>query len=182
MKAFEIMKKLDRAHFLPEDQQQNSSNDLPLPIGHGQTTSQPSLLRFMIDELELDKDHDLLEVGAGSGYVTAILAHLSEEVTATERIKELVDFANNNLNKLGLKNFDIIHTQEVGIPGRHFDRIIVGCAAPEIPQVLINQLREDGIIILPVGTKEQYLWKVSKKDGEIIKEKLLPVKFVPLIE
>lgn len=182
MKAFEIMKKIDRSIFLPEEYKFESNDDLALPIGCGQTTTQPSLIRFMIDELELEEDHDILELGSGSGYVTAILANLVEEVTATERIKELVDLANENLKKLGIKNFDIVHTKKIGIPGRHFDRIIVGCAPKTIPKVLVDQLREGGIMMIPVGDKEQYLWKVSKIDGKIIEEKLLSVNFVPLVD
>ena len=159
--------------------------DNPLPIGYGQTISQPSLVLQMTRELELEKTHKVLEIGTGSGYQTAFLAEFSGEVYTVERIAELSNKAKSRIEGLGYKNvhFKIGDGSYGWSEYAPYDRIIVTAAAGRIPDALIDQLKTGGKMILPVGESDlQELVRVIKKDdGRIDKEYLTLVRFVELV-
>ncbi len=182
------MEKIDRQLFVPEELRGSAYDDHPLPIGHGQTISAPGIVAFMCSRLDVQEGMRILEVGTGSGYQTAILAELVGEkgkVITTERVPALVELAKNNIAKLpkpgGYKNIEFLCCDgTMGAPKlAPFDRISVTAAAPSIPQPLIDQLRPDGKMIVPVGMYFQELLFYDKKAGRSVN--LLPVVFVPLL-
>ena len=184
LKAF---REVDRALFVPDELRESAYADSPLPIGHGQTISQPFIVAYMLEQLNIRPDHRVLEVGAGSGYVVALLTRLCKEVVATELVRGLAILARKNLRRNGASNYVIIHDpRTLGAPERApFDRVIVSAAAPALPRELVDQLVEGGVMIIPIGTTEQWLWRVTKEEGAagealVTRERLLPVRFVPL--
>lgn len=179
-----VMKKIPRHLFVPEDIRDDAYDDRALPIGHGQTISQPYIVAIMTELLELNGDEKVLEIGTGSGYQAAVLAELVKEVHTIERIQILAEEAKKKFEKLGYKNIKVyIKDGTEGLPEEApFDRIIITAATPEIPEPLIIQLKEGGIIVAPVGERYgQYLLKAEKKGSELEKHYLIPVAFVPLI-
>lgn len=175
---------LDRGFFI--DTNQNlASLDRPLPIGYGQTISQPSLVLQMTQKLNICKNHKILEIGTGSGYQTAFLAEFAKEVYTVERIEPLLSAAQNRLTQLGYTNIHYsLGDGTYGLPEYEpYDRIIVAAAASMIPDSYIDQLKPMGIIIIPVGdTYCQELLKVSKNEqGDITEESIETVRFVPLV-
>jgi protein-L-isoaspartate(D-aspartate) O-methyltransferase len=183
-KIIEAFEKIKREDFLPEEVKKYAHIDEPIPIGYGQTTSQPSLIAYMLEQLELKKYHKVLEIGAGCGFLTAILSYLAKEVIAIEIIPELYEFAKNNLKKYPFtKNVKLIlGSGYFGYPEEApYDRIIVSASPPEIPKEIIEQLKESGICIMPVGNLSQKLIKIKKNKEVEIKE-LLDVSFVPLVK
>jgi len=176
-----------RHKFVPENYLENAYSDGPLPIGYGQTISQPYIVAFMTQELQVSIEHNVLEIGTGSGYQAAVLSELAKHVYTIEIVPELSVQATNILNELGYNNITV-RTGD-GYKGwpelAPFDRIMVTAAPEKIPQTLIDQLSPNGVMILPVGKQfsVQYLW-VIKKDGqgEVTKEKILPVRFVPMVK
>lgn len=177
------MLKVPRHLFVPEKYRHYAYSDTPVPIGHGQTISQPYIVALMTQELNLRKTDKVLEVGTGSGYQAAILAEIASEVYTIEIIEDLARSAEERLKSLGYENIKVkVGDGFEGWPEfAPFDRIIVTCAPKEIPQPLIDQLAEGGIMVIPVGTQGfQYLYKVKKHLGIIEKEKITPVSFVPL--
>ncbi|MDP3765384.1 MAG: protein-L-isoaspartate O-methyltransferase [Nanoarchaeota archaeon] len=185
-KVIEAFMKIPREEFIKEGKKEESYGDYPLPIGEGQTISQPTTVAIMTEALELEKGHKVLEVGAGSGYQAALIAEIigpKGKIISIEIIPELVKLAQKNIQKLRLKNVDIIHHD--GSKGYAkevpYDRIIITAASPKIPKALINQLKENGIIIIPVGDlNEQIMIKGIKKNNKLIEEKLGQFMFVPL--
>lgn len=161
--------------------------DKAQPIGSGQTISQPSLVALMIDELALTGSERVLEVGSGSGYVVALLSLLCKEVLGLERVPELLKRSQRTLHGLGKEgvlrnNYSLKKAGAVlGLPGETFDRIIVSAAAPSMPEDLLKQLAVGGVMIIPVGVGSQWLWRVEKTATGLREEKLLPVRFVPLL-
>ena len=184
-KLRQFFSSLDRSFFVDEPYKVLSSLDRPLPIGHGQTISQPSLVAYMTEQLELNKTHAVLEIGTGSGYQTAFLAEFSGKVYTVERIEELRRKARERLDFLGYRN--ISYRVGDGTLGwaEHapFDRIMVTAAPKEIPSLLLEQLAPGGIMIIPVGPQGwQELLKVTKdKNGMASERKLLDVAFVALV-
>lgn len=177
--------RVDRRHFVPIEWIGEAYHDHPLPIGHGQTISQPSLVAFMTDNLDLTPDSRVLEVGTGSGYQTAILAEICQEVYTIETIKPLACEAESRLRGLGYRN---IHFRtgdgHVGWPeAAPFDAIIVTAAARDFPPALSDQLANDARLIIPVGPMDrpQTLWLVERSGDAIRHRKLLDVRFVPLV-
>jgi protein-L-isoaspartate(D-aspartate) O-methyltransferase len=177
------MKKVQRHKFVPEKLVEDAYNDGALPIGYGQTISQPYIVAFMTSILELKPENKVLEIGTGSGYQAAVLAEIVKEVYTIEIIEELYDQVVDRFDKLG---YDSIKTKHAD--GYHgwkefapFDAIIVTAAAEYIPPPLIEQLKETGKMIIPVGTpfRTQSLVLVEKKNGEVFTSNLLPVRFVP---
>ena len=180
LRAFGLV---ERERFVPDGLHERAYDDNPLPIGHGQTISQPYIVAYMLQELELRQEHRALEVGAGSGYVVALLSHLCGKVVGTERIEELAALATENLSHLKRSNYRIVHTPAtLGSPADGpFDRIIVSATAASIPGGLFLQLAEGGVMVIPVGSSwDQWLWKVTKTKGTAVTKRLLPVRFVPL--
>lgn len=173
-----------RERFIDEAFEHKAWENVALPIGSGQTISQPYIVAKMTSLLELTPSSRVLEIGTGSGYQTAILAHLVEHVCSVERIKGLQWQAKRRLKQLDLHNISTRHGDGwQGWPSRGpFDAIIVTAAPPEIPIELMSQLDEGGIMVLPVGEEQQWLKRIRRKDGEFIVDTVEAVRFVPLVK
>ena len=185
--VLEVMRSVERHNFVPENYRDRAYSDGPLPIGHGQTISQPYIVAFMTEQLQVSSQHKILEIGTGSGYQAAILGELAKHVFTIEIIPELAEAAKNILNHLSYKNITVRAGDGYkGWPEEApFERIMVTAAPTEIPQTLIDQLAPGGRMILPVGAQflVQYLWVIEKDDqGTVTKEKILPVRFVPMVK
>jgi protein-L-isoaspartate(D-aspartate) O-methyltransferase len=184
-RVLDAMAELPREAFVPEQLRASADADRPLPIGHGQTISQPLIVAYMTEQLGLRGTERVLEVGTGSGYQTAVLARLAREVHSIEILPELSSRAAVALAGLGIRNVHLrVGDGAVGWPeAAPFDRILVTAASPDVPPALVAQLRPGGRLILPVGGVDdlQHLRLVEKgDDGETISTDLLPVRFVPL--
>jgi len=179
-----VMLKVERHKFVPKEYQHLAYIDEPLPIGFGQTISQPYIVAKMTELLELNKNDKVLEIGTGSGYQAAILAELCKEVYTIEIIPELAQRAEKLLKELGYKNIFVkVGDGYYGWPEHApFDKIIVTCAPKEIPQKLVEQLKDGGKMILPVGDVFQELVVVEKHNGVVTKKSVFPVRFVPMIK
>ena len=183
----DAMKEVNRHEYVQENFERLAYSDRPVPIGFGQTISQPYIVAFMSHKLNVASHHKVLEIGTGSGYQAAILAELSDHVYTIEIIPELAKRAVKVLKKNNYDNITIrIGDGYKGWPEQApFDRIMVTAAPKEIPEKLIEQLAPGGIMVLPVGetVMMQYLWLITKdNDGQIEKEKILPVRFVPMVK
>ncbi|ORM76056.1 protein-L-isoaspartate(D-aspartate) O-methyltransferase [Pantoea eucrina] len=173
-----------RERFVDEAFEHKAWDNMALPIGSGQTISQPYMVARMTALLELNPHSRVLEIGTGSGYQTAILAHLVNHVCSVERIKGLQWQAKRRLKQLDLHNISTRHGDGwLGWPARGpFDAIIVTAAPPEIPTALIAQLGEGGRMVLPVGEDHQVLKRLRRRKGELTEEIIEPVRFVPLVQ
>lgn len=173
-----------RERFVDEAFEHKAWDNMALPIGSGQTISQPYMVARMTALLELNPHSRVLEIGTGSGYQTAILAHLVDHVCSVERIKGLQWQAKRRLKQLDLHNISTRHGDGwLGWPARGpFDAIIVTAAPPEIPTALIAQLSEGGRMVLPVGEDHQVLKRLRRHKGELTEEIIEPVRFVPLVQ
>ena len=183
-KVIQAMSEVPRHEFVPTDLRRMAYEDKPLPIGHRQTISQPYIVAFMTEKLEPEAGEKVLEIGTGSGYQAAVLAQLVKEVYSIEIVRELAETAQQTLERL---NYSNVHVKAGdGFKGwpEHapFDAIIVTCAPEEIPQPLVEQLKEGGRMIIPVGPEGevQKLYLLQKKDGKIVQTSMLPVRFVPM--
>jgi protein-L-isoaspartate(D-aspartate) O-methyltransferase len=178
------MKKIPRHLFVPERLMNNAYDDRPLPIGYGQTISQPYIVALMTQELDVDKEDKVLEIGTGSGYQAAVLSELVSEVYTIEIIEELAVAAEERLQKLGYSNVAVKHAD--GYFGwkenAPYDAIIVTAAANHIPPLLLQQLKNGGKLIIPLGSTLQFqtLTLVTKNDGNYTTEFITGVRFVPL--
>ncbi|MCR3755543.1 MAG: L-isoaspartate protein carboxylmethyltransferase type II [Sodalis sp. Psp] len=183
-RLLQAMEAVPRERFIDEAFEHKAYDNTALPIGLGQTISQPYIVARMTGLLALQPESRVLEIGTGSGYLTAILAHIVEHICSVERIKKLQLQAKRRLKQLNLHNISTRHGDGwQGWPARGpFDAIIVSAAAPEIPQALMSQLDEGGIMILPVGEERQYLTRVRRKSGEFVLDTVEAVRFVPLIK
>ncbi|MGL9735223.1 MAG: protein-L-isoaspartate(D-aspartate) O-methyltransferase [Symbiopectobacterium sp.] len=181
LKAIEAV---PRERFVDEAFEHKAYENTALPIGSGQTVSQPYMVARMTDLLQLTPASRVLEIGTGSGYQTAVLAHLVKQVFSVERIKGLQWQAKRRLKQLDLHNVSTRHGDGwQGWPSRGpFDAIIVTAAAPEIPNALIAQLDEGGIMVLPVGEQSQTLQRIQRHGGEFVVNIIETVKFVPLVK
>ena len=159
--------------------------DRALPIACGQTISQPYVVAYMTEQLGVHPHHRVLEVGTGSGYQAAVLSRLAREVVSIERYRTLADRARERLRALGLDNVEVIVGDGLaGVPARApYDRIIVTAAAEHAPQSLIDQLADNGAMILPLGPPSgaQHIVKLTKSSTGIARENLIAVRFVPLL-
>ena len=173
-----------RERFVDEAFEHKAWENVALPIGSGQTISQPYTVAKMTALLELTPTSRVLEIGTGSGYQTAILAHLVEHVCSVERIKGLQWQAKRRLKQLDLHNVSTRHGDGwQGWPSRGpFDAIIVTAAPPEIPPELLSQLDEGGIMVLPVGEEQQALKRIRRKGNEFVVDTVEAVRFVPLVK
>ncbi len=183
-RVIDALLKIPRDLFVPETDKIHSHHDGPLPIGYGQTISQPYIVAYMTELLELEGEERVLEIGTGSGYQTAILAEIVKQVFTIEVIKHLANNAEKLLiNQLGYSNihFKIDNGREGWTQHAPFDRIIITAASHTFPEALFLQLTENGIAVAPVGNFFQQLVQYKKKDGQIREKTLIGVSFVPLI-
>ncbi len=175
--------KVPRHLFVPENLINEAYEDYPLPIGFGQTISQPYMIAYMVQALKPSKDLKVLEIGTGSGYTTAILAELFKEVYTVEIIPELSERAQKILKKLDYNNiyFKIGDGTEGWEEMSPFERIIVTAAAPDVPEPLKEQLSEGGVLVIPISKGfSDVLYRFVKKDGKLSSEELTYCSFVPL--
>ncbi|MFV0260837.1 MAG: protein-L-isoaspartate(D-aspartate) O-methyltransferase [Kluyvera sp.] len=183
-RVLDAMAQVPREKFIDEAFEHNAWENVALPIGQGQTISQPYMVARMTELLELSPESRVLEIGTGSGYQTAILAHLVHHVCSVERIKSLQWHARRRLKQLDLHNVSTRHGDGwLGWQARApFDAIIVTAAPLEIPVALMSQLDEGGILVLPVGDDQQYLKRVHRRGDEFIIDTVEAVRFVPLVK
>ncbi len=184
-KVLRAMAKVPRHEFLPAELWDRAYDDTPLPIGENQTISQPYIVAYMIQALSLKKGDRVLEVGTGSGYQTALLAEIHEEIYTVEVRPQLARKALAKLNELGYGDRVKIHIANGSLGYEEeapFDGIIVAAATFNIPEPLIDQLAEKGKIIIPIGGRElQTLVRATKINGKLTEEELFKCMFVPLV-
>jgi len=183
-RVLEAMMEVPRHSFVPEDMRKYAYNDEPLPIGKGQTISQPYIVAYMTEKLGLSAEDKVLEIGTGSGYQAAVLAEIVAEVYTVEFVKELSLHAQEILRKRGYTNI----TFKIG-DGNYgwsehapYDAILVTAAPARVPEKLRDQLKVGGRMIIPVGDAFQELMLFTREKRKIKSKKLLPVRFVPLIK
>jgi protein-L-isoaspartate(D-aspartate) O-methyltransferase len=178
------MLRVPRHEFVSEEHRDQVYEDHPIPIGEGQTISQPYIVAIMLEALALDPSDTVLEIGTGSGYQTALLAELVRQVYSVERYASLARAAQATLARLGFNNVEVlVGDGSRGLPDRApFDAIVVSAAAPQIPPPLFEQLREGGRMVIPVGPAHaQELQLVRKHEGQPVVTSMEGCRFVPLI-
>lgn len=183
-RVLEAMRQVPRHLFIPESMRNLAYCDGPLPIGHGQTISQPYIVALMTEILELAGQETVLEVGTGSGYQAAILSRLARQVYSVERHAVLAQQAENILAQLGYDNVVVrVGNGTLGWPEHSpYEAIIVTAAAPDVPRPLTDQLADEGRLVAPVGSQwSQVLVKVRRQGDLLIRERLTAVAFVPLV-
>ncbi len=181
LRAFDLV---PRHVFVPSGVAHRAYEDAALPIGSGQTISQPTVHARSLQELRLTGRERVLEIGTGSAYQTALLAQLAEQVFSIERVAPLMDRARELLAQLGLRNVSLLLGD--GTLGWRdyapYDGIVVGAAAPDVPQAYVDQLAEGGRLVIPIGSREeQVLVVLTKRGGAIERRDVGPVRFVPLL-
>ena len=179
------MDEVPRAQFVEAEFAGTAYADQALPIACGQTISQPYVVAYMTEQLALRPHHRALEVGTGSGYQAAVLSRLAREVVSIERYRTLADKARERLRALDYHNVEVVVGDGLaGVPARApYDRIIVTAAAEKLPQTLIDQLADNGVMLLPLGAHDgtQHIIKLTKSQTGIAREDLIAVRFVPLL-
>jgi protein-L-isoaspartate(D-aspartate) O-methyltransferase len=178
------MAKVPREEFVPADARVEAYVDGPLPIGHKQTISQPYIVAFMTEQLRPKPSDRVLEIGSGSGYQAAILAELVADVYTIDIVEPLAKTAEATLQRLGYKNVHIkVGDGYKGWPEEApFDAVIVTCAPEKVPQPLVDQLKDGGRMVIPVGERfAQQLYLLEKKNGQLKESVTLPVRFVPML-
>lgn len=180
--VLEAMRKVPRHRFVPAEIERRAYEDNPLPIGYGQTISQPYIVAYMTEAAEVSKDDKVLEIGTGSGYQAAILGELAREVYTIEIIPELAERARRTLEAAGCRN---VHARAgngyLGWPEHApFDAIVVTAAPDEVPQALVDQLAVGGRMVIPVGRGNQDMLIISKTKDGVVTRKTIPVRFVPM--
>jgi protein-L-isoaspartate(D-aspartate) O-methyltransferase len=183
-RVLEAMRKVERHRFVPLIYQHLAYEDTPVPIGEGQTISQPYIVALMTELLQLKGKEKVLEIGTGSGYQAAILAELARDVYTIEILPKLANRAQKLVSELGYKNIQVkCGDGNFGWPeSAAFDAIIVTCAVKEIPQPLIEQLAEGARMIIPQGEEYQVLKLLLKAKGKIEQSDIIPVRFVPMLK
>jgi protein-L-isoaspartate(D-aspartate) O-methyltransferase len=181
--VLEAMHAVPRHRFVPPELRENAYSDYPLPIGDGQTISQPYIVAYMTSLLDLKGNEKVLEVGTGSGYQAAVLSLLAREVHTTELIPQLAANSADLLRDLGFTNV-IVHQSDGSLgwlPDAPYDAVIVTASAPRVPEPLLKQLKPQGRLVLPVGSRGmQWLELWQQENGKWLPEQLMPVAFVPL--
>jgi len=179
------MDEVPRAQFVAPEFADRALADQALPIDCGQTISQPYVVAYMSEQLALRPHHRVLEVGTGSGYQAAVLSRLARQVVSIERYRTLAEQARTRVRALGYDNIEIVVGDGfAGVPARApYDRIVVTAAAETLPQTLIDQLGDNGIMLLPLGPHggSQHIIKLTKSQTGIARENLIAVRFVPLL-
>ena len=184
-----VMAEVPREEFIPQSYRSQVYGDGPLPIGMGQTISQPYIVALMTQELRVDRECEVLEIGTGSGYQTAVLSKLVKKVYTIERFSDLADSAQTVLSKLGISNVEFYAGDgSSGWPASRlppsgcFDRIMITAAVPEMPEPLVGQLADSGLIVAPVGGRGvQGLVACEKRADRLITRAICDVRFVRLI-
>jgi protein-L-isoaspartate(D-aspartate) O-methyltransferase len=183
-RVLSAMRSVPRHLFVPAAYRGVAYSDCPLPIGRGQTISQPYIVAVMTELLALKPEDRVLEIGAGSGYQAAILANLAKSVISIERISEVAEIARENLSRIGISNVKIITGDgTLGYPEQApYDAVLITAATPEVPAPLIEQLADGGRLIAPVGSRDlQELVRITKRKDQVIRELFGGVVFVPLL-
>lgn len=183
-RVMEAMAQVPRERFVPEELRPYAYDNRPLPIGYGQTISQPLIVAMMTQALQLTGGEKVLEVGTGSGYQAAILSRLAEYVVTVERVAPLAERAAAVLRELGYTNVEVhVAGETLGWPeGAPYDAIIVTAAAPEVPRELLDQLALGGRLVIPVGSRDlQELVRITKTQRGAQRHNLGPCRFVPLV-
>lgn len=179
-RLIEAFLSVDRIDFVPPELHNMAYDDIPLPIGAGQTISQPYTVAFMLELLQATSTDRVLDVGSGSGWTTALLACMSKSVDAVERVKELVAFSKRNLERYGFANVSVHQAKKsLGLKGGTFDKILVSCAADELPKPLFEQLDVGGVMVIPIINSIVKVVKHSETDLKI--QEYPGFVFVPLI-
>lgn len=184
-KVLKAMEEVPRHLFVPKLLAHRAHQPSALPIGYGQTISKPFTVGLMSSLLELKGHEKVLEVGSGSGYQGAILAHLAREVISVERITPLADRARETLGKLGLHNITVLAHDGITGYADHapFDAIMVTACAPHLPPHLISQLKDGGHLLIPITTgEEQILYRYQRQGNEVVVEQSVSCRFVPLLD
>ena len=182
-RVLKVMREVPRHEMVPANYRKYAYEDQPLPIGHGQTISQPYIVAFMTEQLDPKPTDRVLEIGTGSGYQAAVLAGLVQEVYTIEIVEALAQRARLDLKRLGYTNVHIRPGDGYkGWPeAAPFDAVIVTCAPDQVPQALVDQLKEGGRMIIPVGSGfSQDLYLLEKRGIKVEKRAVLPVRFVPM--
>jgi protein-L-isoaspartate(D-aspartate) O-methyltransferase len=181
--VLDAMRAVPRHLFVPDDLRPNAYEDRPLPIGRGQTISQPYVVAYMTEALQLAPGLKVLEIGTGSGYQAAVLAHIGARVFSIEIIADLASEARRALAEAGYRNVEVrTGNGYMGWPEHApFDRIIVTAAPPEIPKALVEQLAVGGIMVVPVGTSHQEIVVVNKTATGATEQRTIEVRFVPMV-
>lgn len=183
-RVLKAMFEVPRHEFVPLVDQDAAYEDRPIVIGDGQTISQPYIVAAMTDAAQVQPGDKVLEIGTGSGYQAAVLAHLGAEVITMERVSRLAETARERLSRLGYQKVRVIAEDgSAGYPaGAPYDAIVVTAAAPAVPQVLIGQLADGGRLVIPVGTLQLQTLQVIRKSGDRLSVRDLdPCQFVPLV-
>jgi protein-L-isoaspartate(D-aspartate) O-methyltransferase len=179
------LRAVPREKFFIDDLAEEAYADRAAPIGHGQTISQPYMVALMTERLDVKPEHKVLEIGTGSGYHTAVLARLGREICSVERVKPLLDAAWNRLSDLGIRNAHFKYADgTLGWPEQApFDRILIAAGAPNIPQkLLLEQLADGGLAVLPIGPDDEQMLVVVRRDGrKLHTTDVCPCRFVKLI-
>jgi protein-L-isoaspartate(D-aspartate) O-methyltransferase len=184
-RVLDAMRSVPRELFVPPELADAAYDDAPLPLGLGQTISQPFIVAFMTDALHLRGDEKVLEIGTGSGYQTAVLARLARFVHSAELEPKLAEAARKRLDRLEIANVSVRVGNGVEIFREHapFDAILSAAAPEQLPLGLVDQLAEGGRCIIPVGAiEQQHLWLIERREGWISRTRLDAVRFVPLRE
>jgi protein-L-isoaspartate(D-aspartate) O-methyltransferase len=181
--VLDALRAVPRHLFVPDDVRPFAYDDRPLPIGRGQTISQPYVVAYMTEALQLAPGLKVLEIGTGSGYQAAVLAHIGARVFTIEIIPDLASDARRALTNAGYRNVDVrTGNGYMGWPEHApFDRIIVTAAPPEIPPALVQQLAVGGIMVVPVGTAHQEIVVVNKTPSGATEQRTIEVRFVPMV-
>ncbi len=183
VRVLEAIREVPRHRFVPEADRGAAYDDGPLPVGYQQTISQPYIVAYMTEMLQLSSGDRVLEIGTGTGYQTAVLAKLAAEVYTVEIVEPLGSAARMLLQQLGYRNihFKIGNGWNAWPEAAPFDKVIVTAVAPEVPPALIDQLKDGGRLVMPVGSQVQELIEGVKRHGILEKTRQIPVRFVPLI-
>jgi protein-L-isoaspartate(D-aspartate) O-methyltransferase len=182
-RVLEAMRSVPRALFVPQNLRASAYDDTPLPLAHGQTISQPFIVGLMSQMLRLRGDENVLEIGTGSGYQTAVLARLARHVCSAEVEPDLAAGVRERLERLGITNvtLGVGNGVELFRERAPFDAILSAAAPEELPEALIDQLAEGGRCVIPVGAFDlQHLWLIERQEGRVTRTRMDAVRFVPL--
>ena len=181
--VLQAMRRVPRHLFVPDDVRPFAYEDRPLPIGSGQTISQPYIVAYMTEALQLDPAHTVLEIGTGSGYQAAVLADIVRQVYSVEIVPDLAETARRSIAGAGYTNVEVRSGNGyMGWPDHApFDRIIVTAAPPEIPQALVDQLAVGGVMVVPVGTAYQEIVVINRTPTGVVEKRTIEVRFVPMV-
>ena len=181
-RVIEAFYEVNRSDFVREECIDDAYYDMPLSIGYSQTISQPQVVSLMLEILDIHEEHEVLDIGAGSGYTTALLSKIVGNngfVYGIEKVPQLVDFAKKNISKYQVKNALILEAKDdLGIKGKKFDRILVSASAKDLPYELIDQLKIGGKLVIPI---KKSIYVIEKKEDSLVHDEYRGFSFVPLV-